>query len=159
VLFIALAVQVPLFARVLVAYQGFARIRVNERAASPLDRGGLAYRAIFNVSSWLLICVLVLIGAAGVLGELLAFYALYQQHAQSSTREIVFWLTVILILGVPAAAIAAFVGDVSHARPPKADDQATDEGLGKPELASDAESAAASMSNMPVEGTDHSGSQ
>ena len=159
VLFIALAVQVPLFAQVFVAYQGFAHIRAEERTARMFDRGGLGYRVIFSVSSWLLICGLALILAAGVLGELLAFYALYQQQAQSSTRDIVFWLTIVLIFGVPAGAIATFVGGVYNTRPPKTDDQATDEGLEKPELASDTESAAASTSNMPDEGSDNPSTQ
>lgn len=159
VLFIALAVQVPLFVRVFVGYQGFARIHLGERTISVLDRGGLVYKAIFRVSSWLLVFLLIPIVVAGGLGELLAFYALYQQQAQSSTRQLVFLLTAVLIFGVPAVAVATFGGGVSIARTPKVDGRAADEDARKQERVSDAELGVARTRTTPDEGTDDSDAQ
>lgn len=116
VLFIAIAVQVPLFVRVFVTYQGHARARPYGRSRGPLDQGGLIYKIIFSASAWVLVLLLVPILIAGGWGELLAVYALYQQQDQPSTRYLVLVLTMLLIIAVPAMAVATFGGGVSAAR-------------------------------------------
>ena len=116
VLFIALAVQVPLFVRVFVAYQSLARARPYGRSRGLIEQGGLIYKIIFNASAWVLVFLLVPIVIAGVWGELLAVYALYQQQDQPSTRYLVLVLTVLLIIAVPAMAVATFGGGVSAAK-------------------------------------------
>jgi hypothetical protein len=122
VLFLALAVQGPLFVRVFRGYQRVAHLPAAERRNGMLEIRGPLYRALFGATSWLLVLLLALTVLAGGWGELLAVYAVYQQQDQASTRQIVLLLTLFLIIAVPGVAVMTFAGVLCSTSPRKTDD-------------------------------------
>jgi hypothetical protein len=90
VLWLALTIQGSIFDRALRAYHVAARQGLfpepGQRAPAPL---ALAFATVVRM-------ILTILTISGILGEILAIYALYQQQANSSTRQLVLQSAIIL---------------------------------------------------------------